>query len=106
MAAFLSDLPAVQSFDVHGDSTTVSARWQKWHRSFEIYCTGNGVTDNEQRKALLLHCGGVQLQDVYFTFEPRQPGDGETEYSVVKKQFNDYFVPQENVPYERQLFQT
>lgn len=77
---------------------------QKWLRFCEISCTGKGVTSNEQRKALPLHCWGVELQDVYFTFEPKRPGNGETEYSVVKKKFNDYFVPQENVKYERHLF--
>lgn len=58
---------------------------QKWLRFCEISCTGKGVTSNEQRKALPLHCWGVELQDVYFTFEPKRPGNGKTEYSVVKK---------------------
>lgn len=60
MTAFLSDFPAVQIFDVHGDSTKVSKGWQKWLCSFEIYCTCNGVTDNELRKVLLLHYGGEE----------------------------------------------
>ena len=104
MAKLLSDLTTVQPFDVHGDSTTVGARWQKWVRSFELFCIGRGVTNVDQKKALMLHCGGTDLQDVYFTFEPKEPGDGENVYSVTQKQLSDYFMPQENVPYERHLF--
>ena len=38
------------------------------------------------------------------TYEPKEPGDGENIYSVTQKQLSDYFMPQENMPYERHLF--
>ena len=41
---------------------------KKWKRSFEVLIVGKGVEDAEQKHALLLHCGGQQMQDVYYTF--------------------------------------
>ena len=103
--AIQGDLGGISSFDIHGDPTTVGARWKKWRRSFELFACGKGVTNASQKKALLLHCGGPQMQDVYFTFPPaRQPGQGETVYTVPIEQLDQYFTPQVNVPYERHTF--
>lgn len=57
-----------------------------------VYWTGKAMRESDT--VTLLGGGGVELQDVYwqFTFDPWQPGDGETKYSVVKKQFYDYFL--------------
>ena len=47
------------------------------------------------------------MQDVYYTFpEAREPGEGETVYTVAMEQLDQYFMPQVNVPYERHLFRT
>ena len=103
--AIQGDLGGISSFDIDGDPNTVGARWKKWRRSFELFACGKGVTNASQKKALLLHCGGPQMQDVYFTFPPaRQPGQGETVYTVAIEQLDQYFTPQVNVPYERHTF--
>ena len=48
----------------------------QWKRAFESFVVGKGVQNAAQNKTLL-HCGGVQMQDVYYTFpEAREPGDG------------------------------
>ena len=105
--AIQNDLGGISSFDFHRDPTTVGARWKKWKRSFELFASGKGSTNAAQNKALLLHCGGPQMQDVYFTFPPaRQPGERETVYTVAIEQLHQYFTPQVNVPYERHLFRT
>ena len=47
------------------------------------------------------------MQDVYYTFpEAREPGEGETVYTVAMEQLDQYFMPQANVPYERHLFRS
>ena len=72
-----ADLGGISNFDIHGDPTTVGVRWKKWKRSFELLVVGKGVQKVAQNKALLLRCGGLQMQDVYYTFpEAREPGDG------------------------------
>ena len=75
--AIQGDLGGISSFDIHGDPTVVGARWKKWRRSLELFACGKGVTNAVQKKALL-HCGGPEMQDVYFAFSPaRQPGEVE-----------------------------
>ena len=97
--AITTDLGGISNFDIHGDPTTVGARWKKWKRSFELVVVGKGVQNAAQKKALLLHCGGPQMQDVYSTFpEAREPGEGETVYTVAMEQLDQYFTPQVNVP--------
>ena len=68
------------SFDSKGEPTTVRAQWRKWRRAFDFFVDGKGVKDPKQMKALLLHCGGMDLQDVYFTLPAApEPGEGKTE---------------------------
>ena len=68
---------------------------------------GKGIEDAHQKTALLLHCEGQQMQDVYYTFPAaREPGEDETVYTVAMEQLDQYFTPQVNVPYERHLFRT
>ena len=87
----------------HGDQTTVGMRWKKWRRAFELFVVG--LPNAQQKKALPLHCGGIQLQDIYFTFtDAPEPGENETVYDVSMKQFDGHFAPQVNSAYERHLF--
>jgi len=99
-----ADIGGIPQFDCHGDPTSIGARWKKWRRAFEIFVEGKGVTEPAQKKALLLHCGGMQMQDIFFTFPTIDPQGDETAYIVALNQLDHYFTPQVNVPYERHLF--
>lgn len=100
-----TDLGGVPPFDCLGDQTTVGVRWKKWKRAFELFIEGKGIKDAKQKKALLLHCGGMEMQDIYFTFpEAPQPEENETVFEVTMKQLDTYFTPQVNSAYERHLF--
>ena len=77
-----TDLGGIPSFDCYDDPTTIGTRWKKWKRAFQLFVEGKGVTNEAQKKALLLHCAGLQVQDIYFTFQPaRDPGEGESVYT-------------------------
>ena len=58
----------IPHFDCHWVQTTVGVRWKKRERAFELFVEGKGVTDAKQKNTLLFHCGGMQMQDIYFTF--------------------------------------
>ena len=91
----------------HQSLLTVGAGWKKWKRLFELFVVGKGVQNAAPKKVLLFHCGGPQMQDVYYTFpEAQEPGEGETVYTAAMEQVDQYFMPQVNVPYERHLFRT
>ena len=99
-----ADIGGIPHFECHGDPTTIGARWKKWRRAFELFVEGKGIKDNGQKKALLLHCGGMQMQDIFYTFPTVEPEADQTVYSVALDQLDRYFTPQVNVPYERHLF--
>ncbi|ESO91493.1 hypothetical protein LOTGIDRAFT_153937 [Lottia gigantea] len=73
--AQLTEIGGIDKFNCSGDPTKLATRWLKWLRSFELYAEGKGVTDNRQKKSLLLHCGGIEMQDIFFTFEIPDPGE-------------------------------
>ena len=60
------DVDSLVSFDTKGDPHGFNQRWRKWKRSFKLFLTGKGVTDDAQQRALLLHAAGVDVQEIYF----------------------------------------
>ena len=94
------DIPSVRNFDPHDSK----ASWTKWVRSFELFAEGRGVTEAKQRKALMLHCAGTAVQDIFYTLELVQGTSGDSEYDITKKTLNRHFESKINVPYERYCF--
>ena len=80
-------------------SNGVESRWIKWKRAFEIYPNARKISDQKQKCSMLLHCGGMQLQDIYFTLK----GDL-SKYDDAEKALTQYFQPSINVPFERHVF--
>ncbi|XP_022796419.1 uncharacterized protein LOC111334864 [Stylophora pistillata] len=95
------EVGSLQPFQVKGDPHSVSQRWRKWKRAFQLYALGKGITNDSQKCGLLLHTAGLDVQEVYFTLVP----DGaEKNYAETFKVLDDYFIPKANVPFERHLF--
>ena len=97
----MDSLGGVPEFDTKGDPTSVRQRWLRWKRALELFIVARGVKDDAQKLALMLHCGGMKLQDVYFTLV--KPED-DVKYVDAVKLLGDHFTPQSNVPFERHLF--
>ena len=95
------DVGSLVSFDTKGDPHGLSQRWRKWKRSFKLYLTGKGVTDDAQKRALLLHAADVDVQEIYFTLVSE---DEITTFEATIKVLDDYFIPKANVPFESHLF--
>ena len=108
MASSILEIGGLKPFDVHTDPNSVAVEWKRWLRSFQLYADGKGliiVPDKDenkiQRRALLLHCAGPDVQDIFDVL----PDTGEPkEYEKAEKALNDYFVTQVNIPYERHQF--
>ena len=45
------------------DAIPSVAPW--WKKSWEYYILANGITHSAQRKGLLLHCAGTEVQEVF-----------------------------------------
>ena len=86
--------PAAFSYDDESRSTAGS-RWPVWIRVFELFADGSGITDAQQKKAILLHVVGRAAREIYFTLKKDTD-----DYNAVVKVFKDYFAPLKNVDYE------
>ena len=98
---FSVDVGSLVAFDMKGDLNGISQRWKKWRRSFCLYLMGKGVTDDKQKRALLLHAAGIDVHEIHFTLV------SEEESATFKETMNmldDYFIPKSNVAFERHLF--
>ena len=59
--------------------------------------TAKGVENITQKCALLLHCGGPEVQDV-------TKNGADDEFETAMNKLDNYFTPAVNVPYEQHLF--
>ena len=55
-------------------------------------------------KAILLHFGGSDLQDLFETLSVSDPAENETVYSKAVQALDTHLLPKTNVPYERHVF--
>ena len=59
----------------------------------------SNVTDKKQRRALLLHLAGPEVQTVFETLS----GTGD-DYATALAKLTEYFEPKKNIPFERHMF--
>ena len=95
----------IMPFDCTGDSTSVGPRWRRWKAAFQFYIDGKGVTDPKQKRALLLHSAGMDVQEVYLTLEEAPSSSKDVnEYEETMRILDHHFTPQSNIPFERHEF--
>lgn len=92
-------IDGIPKFAMTGDPNELCEKWKKWKRSFELYIRAKAVKDEDQKTALLLHCGGMDLQELYYTL-----CDDDKSYTDSLQLLDTHFTPKKNVPYERHLF--
>ena len=89
-------LPTFPAFQVHLDGN-VGPRWKKWLARFENLIVGMGIDDAKQKRALLLHYSGPEVDEIFDTLE----GTGEDkDYKTAVEKLTAHFNPQVNTTYE------
>lgn len=91
-------------FDCKGDISTLGQRWKKYKRSVEYYNAAKAITSAERKKAILLHFGGPDLQDLFETLTVADPSGHETVYTKTIEAFDNHFLREKNIPFERNVF--
>ena len=63
MAKPISNLPGMEQFIINeNDTTNMYKRWEIWREDFELYLMAIGVTQEAQKKALLMHLAGKDIK--------------------------------------------
>ncbi len=82
--------------------------WKQWFSCFENYILAIGGEEftAERKKAILLHCIGVEAQRVYSTLPQsgESPAEGSSTYEHAAKVLKSHFQPSVNVVAERYMF--
>ena len=89
------DLPPLPQFDPLSDQSSLSQRWKSWTKRFETYLVAANITDDQQKRAMLLYQAGSATQDIFETL-----ANTETDYATAKRKLDDYLTPKKNTDYE------
>ena len=92
------DLPAIPPFSV-SETSSLAQRWEKWTKSLDYYIRASGISDQKQKRAILLHLAGPDVQEIFETL----PDTGE-DYKTALEKLNEHFNPSKNIPFERHVF--
>ena len=89
------NITPVANFDIY-DESNLAQRWKKWKQSFEFYLTASGTDNDSQMRALLLHCAGTDVQDIFMHLQ-----DVGATYKTAMDALYNHFEPKKNVVFER-----
>ena len=61
------ELAQIEKFDCRSDPTSLGERWKRWKRGFEMFVDAKGIENDKQKRAMLLHCAGMDVLDIFDT---------------------------------------
>ena len=97
MAKSLQNLPMLEPFVI--DSGNLDKRWKIYMNEVNLFLLASGITNDTQKRAVLLHVSGKQVRQVFNTFT-----DVGTSYQDACDKLQEHFVPKKNIIYERWQF--
>ena len=92
------DLPAIPPFSVT-ETSSLAQRWDKWTKSLEYYIRASGISDQKQKRAILLHLAGAEVQEIFETLP--ETGD---DYKTALEKLTAHFNSCKNIAFERHVF--
>ena len=102
--ATAANVPPPPPFPANVEPSRLATTWSKWKEGFDIYITASGFTDAEQKKALLLHCGGEGIRTIFNTLTVAVATQQNDVFKRASDALTAYFSPKKNKRYERHLF--
>lgn len=75
-------------FDPDLDPTSVGTRFRKYLERFKVYAAAMNIKDKARKRALLLHCAGPKVQDIFDTLE-----DTGEDFETAGEKLLEYFEP-------------
>ena len=95
------DLTPMPPFDAHGSPSSLGQRWKQWLTRFQTYVTASGITDDTQKRAMLLYLAGPAVQDI---FEKLSDTGEAKDFKIAHEKLTEYFTPKKNATYEVYVF--
>ena len=86
------DLPVIET-------SSLAQRWDKCTKSLDYYIRASGISDQKQKRAILLHLAGAEVQEIFETL----PETG-NDYKTALEKLTEYFNPCKNIAFERHVF--
>nr|CAI5856860.1 unnamed protein product [Callosobruchus analis] len=101
----MSTLPGIKQFRCEGDPLSLGTRWDKWKRALQIYLAASDIEDSTRKCAILLHSGGIALQEIFYSIpeadvDPNQDVDV---FDAALKRLDEYFLPKNKVNYLKDI---
>ena len=81
------------------ETSNVAQKWEDWKEALEYFIQGSGITEDNQKKAILLHQAGMEVQRIF-----RALTVASDTYVDAVKALDEHFMPKKNVAYERHVF--
>ena len=88
------NLTPLPPFDPLTEPSSISQCWKSWKHWFETYLVALNITEDKQKRALLLYQAGQATQEVFHML----PETGE-DFATAMTQLDEYFSPKKNVDY-------
>ena len=70
----MSGLLAPGAFDIYSNPNNLAERWTEWIKRLTTFVLAKGITDASRAEALLLHCAGIDVHNLYDTIDPIKTG--------------------------------
>ena len=101
-------LTSVKPFNTNSDPSSIGRRQQRWLKSFFLCGDSKGfiiqadkADKKVQRRVLLLHCAGEQVQEIFHTSADMGTA---AEYEKAVNALNAYFILKVNSTYQNHVF--
>lgn len=95
-------LPPFPKFDTTAPNVAVA--WTKWINRLENLMVAINVTENQRKKAIMLHLAGDEVMDIFDTLQIPEPRNGENIYDLAKTALSQHFKPIQNTEYQIYMF--
>lgn len=98
MAKLLQNLPMISEFIVD-ESSNLDKKWKIYREEIDLYLMASGITNDAQKRAVLLHLSGPQVREIFSTLE--NTGNSYKEATV---KLDEYFLPKKKFDLREMVF--
>lgn len=102
----MANIQYIEPFECEGESTSSGVRWERWKRALDIYLLAANIESDIRKRAVLLHSGGIVLQEIVYNIPGAivEPAENIDVYTITIQKLDDYFAPKQSKVYERHIF--